>query len=618
MPGQLLQGAAARKRGPLAFLDHRARRPATDGLGVRMSTERFTFPLNVYARMLELGEGRLDYLHYGLFEHDDEPVWQAQERASQLLWAALPPPCRVLEVGVGVGTTLRRLGEAGYQALGISPDAAQLDEVRFRHGDAVRVLNSTLEAIVPGHDPWDLLLLQESAQYIAPLDLFEAADRLLVAEDANLVVMDEFALDRRAPEHTGLHSRGHFLALAQRMGWQLVQEHDVSRQAQRTLAAIRRHVRQQREHLRRELAVDDSQIETLLLATERYQELYEQGVYGYGLLRLHRARRPQRRLGSVGPDQSSAMRDLFKRVFGKAMDAAEWDWKYGNGRGHAVGLWAGNELLAHYAAVTRWCRIDGQEERACQVGDVMVVPEANAGLGRQGALQQVSATLLESQIGWGNPHRIGFGFPNLRALKVAERLGLYAAVDEVVQLEWSDQPLRRWHDLGFLLDDVDPAGLTEGSATWRELETLWAQMAAGLSDALLPMRDPGWIRYRYGQRPGVSYRLLLQRCRWTGGARGAIVLREHNDVTELMDLIGPPARFPRLVRAARRVAWTRAEKPLQAWISRSHHQLLDDPADSARLATLGVMVPSSVHTPGPTPDSLRGRWFLMSGDTDFR
>lgn len=583
-----------------------------------MSTARFAFPLNVYARMLELGEGRVDYLHYGLFERDDEPVWQAQERASQRLWAALPPPCRVLEVGIGVGTTLRRLGEAGYQALGITPDAAQVAEVRSRHGGAVRVLTSTLEALPAEHGPWDLMLLQESAQYIAPLALFEAADRLLVAEDAHLVVMDEFALDRLGPDHGGLHDHRHFLALARRMGWQLVQEQDVSQQAGRTLSAISRLVQQQRESLCRELALDAHQIDALVVAAERYRRLYEQGVYGYRLLRLQRARRPALRLGAVGPDQSAAMRALFARVFGKTMDAAEWHWKYGDGRGRAVGLWRGSELLAHYAAATRWCRIDGRLERACQVGDVMVLPEANAGLGRRSALHQVSATLLEAEIGWGQPHRVGFGFPNSRAQKVAEKLGLYATVDEVVQLEWPAPPRRRWGDAWWRLEPVDPAALDEGGVAWRELEALWQQMATGLPAALLPLRDPAWLRHRYGQRPGVVYRLLLQRHRLSGRARGAFVLREHDLGTELMDLVGPPTVFQALVRAARQQAALRAGGMLQTWITESHRLVLDDPQDPARRTALDVRVPTSVHTAGPAPEHLRGRWFLMSGDTDFR
>lgn len=583
-----------------------------------MNVAQFAFPLNVYARMLELDEGRVDYLHYGLFERADEPVWQAQERATALLWRVLPPPCRVLEVGIGIGTTLRRLLQAGYQPLGITPDAAQIAEVRTRLGASVPVQQSTLEELDARQGPWDLMLLQESAQYIDPLALFEAADRLLVSADATIVVMDEFALKRRSSADAGLHDHDAFIALAQRMGWTLVEEHDVSVPASGTVGAICRLVSRQREALLSELPVTAEQLDALIVAGRRYQALYDAQVYGYRLLRLHRRQRPALHLGAVAPEQAPAMRELFERVFERPMSAQEWHWKYGEGRGHAVGLWRGDRLLAHYGSATRAVHMDGQVVAACQVGDVMVLPEANAGLGRQGALQQVSATLLEQQIGWGRRHVLGYGFPNARALRVAQRLDLYAPVDRVLQLDWPAPPARRWHDHLRTVETVDIAGLRAEQPIWRTLQELWQAMCGGLPAALLPVRDPAWLRHRYGNRPDVTYRLCVLRRRLGGRAIGAFVLRAHDDHVELMDLIGPPNALAGLVRAARLATQAIGRVCMRSWITSSHVHWIDDPVDPARRTDPDVQVPTCVHTPGLAPDSLRGRWFLMGGDTDFR
>src|SRR5437588_4097562 len=71
-------------------------------------------------------EGGVRYLHYGLFERADESIDAAQERSTELLLSRLPPPpARLLDVGVGLGTTLARLIELGYHAEGITPDAQQ-------------------------------------------------------------------------------------------------------------------------------------------------------------------------------------------------------------------------------------------------------------------------------------------------------------------------------------------------------------------------------------------------------------------------------------------------------------------------------------------------------------
>ncbi len=94
----------------------------------------FSFPLNVYAHLLQQVEGQADYLHFAVFEPGQNDVRRAQERASELLWQALPPPCRLLEVGIGLGTTLARLRAAGYDAHGITPEPAQIDAAHARHG----------------------------------------------------------------------------------------------------------------------------------------------------------------------------------------------------------------------------------------------------------------------------------------------------------------------------------------------------------------------------------------------------------------------------------------------------------------------------------------------------
>lgn len=585
--------------------------------GAPVSTADFAFPLNVYARMLERAEGRLDYLHYGLFETVDEPVWRAQERASERLWRVLPPPCRLLEVGIGVGTTLRRLGEAGYRATGITPDAAQVAEVRRRHGDRVDARVSTLESLSPGPQPFDAMLLQESAQYIDPLALFEAADRLL-ADPGCIVLMDEFALRRPDAAASGLHVHAHVLALAQRMGWTVEHDEDVSALAAPTVQAIASLIQRQKAALQAELQLQAGQLDALVDAAQRYRERYAQGQYGYRLLRLVRRSRPALRLSAVGAGHSAAMRSLFEQVFERPMSEAEWQWKYGQGRGHAVGLWRDGALLAHYGAATREVLIDGRVERAAQVGDVMVLPEANAGLGRQGALQQVSATLLEQQIGWGAPHRVGFGFPNARAMRVAERLGLYAAVDEVVQLEWQGALPPRRADRLWRLHEVDPARLDTPGDDTQALAAAWRAMAAALPRSLLPVRGPAWLCHRYGRRPGVRYRLWRLSHRLGLRPGGAFVLREQGDHVELLDLVGPPAAWPELVRQARLQGLRLGQQRLLAWVTRSHADRLDDPVTPAQRVEIGVQVPSCAHTAGPAPQALRGRWFLMGGDTDFR
>ncbi len=581
-----------------------------------MNLRDISFPLNVYAAMLAWSGIPLDYLHYGLYATPDEPTGPAQRRASDLLWAHMPAaPCRVLEVGIGLGTTLQRLQQSGYTALGITPDAAQAAIARERHGAAVQVQVCRLEDLPAPAQAFDLMLLQESAQYIEPLDLFEAADRLLAEEGATLLLMDEFALRREGEAHGGLHHFDHFVALAGRFGWQVDQMLDLGTQAAPTLDAIAAMVRQHRQCLVAELGVGPEQLDMLIASAGRYRALYDAGVYGYRLLRLRRQARPRLRLGAVTAAQAPAMRDLFSRSFGHEMDAATWHWKYGEGRGRALGLWQGDALVAHYAAFSRRVHLMGQPALACQVGDVMVSAEVKAGLDRQGPFHKVSASLLESQIGWGRPHAVGFGFPNSRAMRVAQRLGLYAPVDAVVALSWPALPA--WPD-AMQAEPLDLATLQEASLPWQELEQAWAAMAISFADSALGVRDPAWLRQRYGRRPHVPHQAVLLRSAADQHCRGAVVLRVHEHAVELLDVVGARDQLPALVRLARHQAHGLGRERLETWVTRSHRACLDDPADPATELPLDVTVPANAHSPGLSPLELQDRWFLMGGDTDFR
>ncbi len=589
---------------------------------------QLSFPLNVYAAMLVWSEGRVDYLHYGLFNSVDEPIWQAQERASQRLWAQMPPPCSVLEVGIGLGHTLARLGQRGYQAMGITPEAAQAAYAQAEQGGNLSISISMLEDFAPPGPRFDLMLLQESAQYIQPLALFEAADRLLNSERATLLVMDEFALTRASDADFGLHLLPHFKALAQRFGWQLAHEEDVTAAALLTLDVLQTLTQRYASRLRQELGLGDAELAGLDASNARYAHNYKTGVTGYRVLRFERQTAPALRPvvmdghGAATAPQALAMRALFQRVFGREMAAPEWQWKYGQGHGSGVALAARDgSFKAFYGGLSRRVRLFGQPARACQVCDVMVEPSARRSLQRQGPGHQLGASLLEAQIGWARPHAVGFGFPTDRALRVSEKLGLYERADEMVQLRWP-LPGRLAKVLGAVsarCATLNLQALEEGHPHWNALQAAWAAMAADLQGSALGVRDPAWLRYRYAQKPGADYEALMLRAALSGVAAGVVVFRRHASHIELLDVVARTSRMPALVAALRREAATGpTPKPVLAWMTASHAHLLRQPGDAAVQEPLNLFVPANAHSPGVSPAALRGHWFLTAGDTDFR
>jgi hypothetical protein len=579
-----------------------------------MSTAAFAFPLNVYARLLELREGRADYLHYGVFQSPDEAVLVAQQRASDLMHDALPGPCRLLEVGIGLGTTLARLRAMGYDACGITPDTAQIQAARERHGDTLAVVPARLEDFDRDAGQWQALLFQESAQYIPPVALFEAADRLLHDGPSAIVVTDEFALDRREDAHQGLHALAAFCALAARRGWTLAKRVDLSQQVRPTLDYLLRGIGEFADRLVADLGITRDRLAALAESLRRYQRLYDEGVYGYALLRFDRAAKPPDRLVETGPEHAAAMRQLFADVFRHEMTPEHWHWKYGEGRGRGIGLMRGERMLAHYGGVTRRVLCRGEPVLASQSCDVMVDQRGRAGLVRHGPMAQVASTFLETQLGWGQPHRLGFGFPSDRAFGAAQRLGLYAAVDTVTRAAWPAAASRSGRGVA---EDLRAADLAPGGRRRATVDGLWRQMAESLRDAVLGLRDADWLHHRYFGRPGVAYDVVYLRRRWTRRPVGLLVLRRHERHLEVLDLVGPPDAFPALIALARQRAAEAGLERVECWVTASHLHLLsaiDPPSFTA--TPMGITVPANVHTPGPVED-LKDRWFLLAGDADF-
>ncbi|HKS25248.1 MAG TPA: class I SAM-dependent methyltransferase [Thermoanaerobaculia bacterium] len=235
----------------------------------------FYYPLNVFMHVLTLEEGSVEHLHYGLFERDDEPISTAQERSTALLLSRLPPPpARILEAGIGLGTTLARLTRLGYNATGCTPDEQQIAMARARHPE-IRVAGAKFEEMTGAYDA---IVFQESSQYIESEVLFAKAAELA----PHVVVLDEFALK----EEGVLHRLDEFLAAAAHHGFALTERVDLSKQAPPTIDYFTVRLPRYRDELMRDLGLTDEQMEELITNGVKYSDAYRQGVYAYLLLQF--------------------------------------------------------------------------------------------------------------------------------------------------------------------------------------------------------------------------------------------------------------------------------------------------------------------------------------------
>jgi hypothetical protein len=241
----------------------------------------FYYPLNVFMHILTHEEGDVPYLHYGLFDSEHDTLPAAQERSTELLLARLPaPPARLLEVGIGLGTTLDRLTRMGYDVVGITPDDKQIAVVRDRYGDSVNAQCIAFEQF-SSSDHFELVIFQESSQYIEAQTLFAKARELT----SRVFVLDEFAM---RPVGV-LHRYDEFLAAAKHHGFQLTEEVDVSAKVPASIDYFMTRFPRYRERLIADLGITSQQVDELLESGRQYRELYDNGSYGYRLLQFTQA-----------------------------------------------------------------------------------------------------------------------------------------------------------------------------------------------------------------------------------------------------------------------------------------------------------------------------------------
>ncbi len=341
---------------------------------------------------------------------------------------------------------------------------------------------------------------------------------------------------------------------------------------------------------------------------------------------------PQWTVVDVGVAQMGDMRALFQGVFGHSLSERLWRWKYDAGRGVAVGARApGGELLAHYGGTFRTILFFGCPALTVQIGDVMVAREGRAMLSHKGPFGMVMQAFLKQHIGTENGPRLGFGFPNARAMRLGVLLGQYVQVDTVYELSWPiNKPSHGWR--AYFFSAFTPSVDWTDLATPARLDTLWLRMQRDLVDVVVPVRDAAWWQHRYASHPEHQYECFWIRSRWSRRTIGVVALRAHRStaslegggkVWELMDWLCELADTAVMLLAAKDIVSAKGGVSIMGWFSSAVRAQFSG-ATAQEVCAVSVTVPSNGQDfPlgrgfSASVASLENKWWLTSGDTDFR
>ncbi len=322
-------------------------------------------------------------------------------------------------------------------------------------------------------------------------------------------------------------------------------------------------------------------------------------------LRVYRkAPAPRWQLRHVRTGDFDAIATLFQEVFGHPISRELWAWKYANGHGNGVVAARQGSLVAHYGGMYRDILLFGEPEWAFQICDVMVHPKERGVMTRQGPF------LLTAAIGAEIYGPLGFGFPHPRAMEVAQKMGLYAPVGRMVEVRWqAASAARRWSTRLRVL-------ARENAGDHTLVDGVWRQMAADLVTEAVGLRDWAYLERRYLDHPHNHYELIAVLSRWTGRPLGVLVLRRLDDGVELLDVVAPLRVLPELIDQARRLATLWGKPTVFCWITANqvHHFMVQDGVQT----DVQVAIPTSVWTQDARAHVFKDKWWLMSGDTDFR
>ena len=311
----------------------------------------------------------------------------------------------------------------------------------------------------------------------------------------------------------------------------------------------------------------------------------------------------------VPDDQLAVLQPLFEQVFKHPISLDLLRWKYAEGRGES---WLADgpdgSASLHCGLLFRDVLFEGQTLRAAQLVDLMAPPKAT-GLSRGGSpfavlMRKILADLPRPD----NPCGVAFGFPSDRAMRLGERMGVYREVDRLMELAFAPRHQRRaprWRVLTSI-----------GEHEAAVIEGLWRGMRQSLPDHAVGVRDASYLRHRYLAYPGRHYTLLLVEGFWWRRPLGLAVIGPGSDNRELVDMVCAWSAAADVLQATQSWMAQNAVACLRCSLTAHFARQLAAHAQACEPTQFRIM--GNPLTPDTCMGSLDKRWWLTSGDTDYR
>ena len=581
--------------------------------------QELPFPLNHYLRAITEAYGSVASSTFGYYiEGSNTPITlpEAQQalldKIAQLI-SEQPARGRVLLYGDQLGNLAYKLSEFSLITL-LSPSgqyAAFPDQ-------EVKVSESQLETVsgeladFNSSVRYDWIIIPRTINYSDLLFLTQVSLNLLTPRGC-LLWVGELLKDNSTYRYSALPFTDTFENLAERLGFELFHKEEMTHEVLPGVIEIQRLLLSNKEQCAGSSTDDLIRAENSIAQLKESFASGQSGCFLYVLSKAHEVRTATQSLmylssGSFPPAEYA---HIFQSSFNQPFNEKVWRWKYQSGKGIGLIATVAGSLVGHYGGVPRQIEFFGEPALALQICDVMVLPEQRRKYGKDSLFFKLAATFLEREIGNSVVHLLGFGFPNLKAMRMATRLGLYEKTDDFVEIHYpSDTSLKVAENP--IIIKLDP----DNSQHTQTVDRLWASMRNALTDSVIGLRDFNYISYRYLEHPIGDYHCLLVQPFDESDPVALVVVKEFEGALLLMDIVADPVHFPRAIEMI--IIHCAEQFPhqiLRCRITGGWHELVM--IEGATLNHIGIEIPCHSWTKGPSASTLRGKWWLTAGDMDF-